>query len=149
VDRRARRPYYKMTRGNMFDDEIEDTRFGEDRNGGSAMKNGKAEVRSGRTWGCRISRSWPPARAGDRSAFAQLWRRIMPDPGSGVASSSPSSVDADDLVSGICALAYHQRVLAGGGPMVLSARTSTTFVTSRADGVGGSHDVNVDDMGVF
>jgi hypothetical protein len=54
----------------MFDDEIE-MRFqkeGRSRCGNEEAKSGGSRS-APRTWGCRISRSWPPARTSDRSAF--------------------------------------------------------------------------------
>ncbi|QNE45939.1 sigma-70 family RNA polymerase sigma factor [Glaciihabitans sp. INWT7] len=88
------------------------------------------------------------ARAGDRSAFAQLWQRHARS-GLRVARQFTSSIDADDLVSEAYARIY-QRVLAGGGPDGAFRPYLYTTIRNLASRWGGDrHDVNVDDIGDF
>ncbi|WP_354569721.1 sigma-70 family RNA polymerase sigma factor [Glaciihabitans sp. UYNi722] len=88
------------------------------------------------------------ARAGDRSAFAELWQRHARS-GMRVARQFTSSIDADDLVSEAYARIY-QRVLAGGGPEGAFRPYLYTTIRNLASRWGQSrHDVNVDDMGEF
>ena len=112
------------------------------------MKNGKAEVRSGPDVGRSDQSLVASARAGDRSAFAQLWQRHARS-GLRVARQFTSSVDADDLVSEAYVRIY-QRVLAGGGPDGAFRPYLYTTIRNLASRWGGDrHDVNVDDMGDF
>ena len=112
------------------------------------MKNGKAEVRSGPDVGMSDESLVVSARAGDRSAFAQLWQRHARS-GLRVARQFTSSVDADDLVSEAYVRIY-QRVLAGGGPDGAFRPYLYTTIRNLASRWGGDrHDVNVDDMGDF
>ncbi len=88
------------------------------------------------------------ARAGDRSAFAELWQRHARS-GIRVARQFTSSIDADDLVSEAYARIY-QRVLAGGGPEGAFRPYLYTTIRNLAARWGrGNHDVNVDDIGDF
>ena len=112
------------------------------------MKNGKVEVRSGPDVGMSDESLVASARAGDRSAFAQLWQRHARS-GLRVARQFTSSVDADDLVSEAYVRIY-QRVLAGGGPDGAFRPYLYTTIRNLASRWGGDrHDVNVDDMGDF
>ena len=115
---------------------------------GSAMKNRKAEVRSNPDVGMSDVSLVASARAGDRSAFAQLWQRHARS-GLRVARQFTSSIDADDLVSEAYVRIY-QRVLAGGGPDGAFRPYLYTTIRNLASRWGGDrHDVNVDDMGDF
>lgn len=88
------------------------------------------------------------ARAGDRSAFGELWQRHSRS-GLRVARQFTSSIDADDLVSEAYARIY-QRVLAGGGPDGAFRPYLYTTIRNLASRWGQSRrDVNVDDMGEF
>ncbi len=88
------------------------------------------------------------ARAGDRSAFAQLWQRHARS-GLRVARQFTSSIDADDLVSEAYVRIY-QRVLAGGGPDGAFRPYLYTTIRNLASRWGGDRrDVNVDDIGDF
>ena len=86
------------------------------------------------------------ARAGDRSAFAELWQRHARS-GLRVARQFTSSIDADDLVSEAYARIY-QRVLAGGGPDGAFRPYLYTTIRNLASRWGQNRrDVNVDDIG--
>lgn len=112
------------------------------------MKNSKAEVRSNPDVGMSDESLVASARAGDRSAFAQLWQRHARS-GLRVARQFTSSIDADDLVSEAYVRIY-QRVLAGGGPDGAFRPYLYTTIRNLASRWGGDrHDVNVDDMGDF
>jgi RNA polymerase sigma factor (sigma-70 family) len=88
------------------------------------------------------------ARAGDRSAFAQLWQRHARS-GLRVARQFTSSIDADDLVSEAYVRIY-QRVLAGGGPDGAFRPYLYTTIRNLASRWGRDRrDVNVDDIGDF
>jgi RNA polymerase sigma factor (sigma-70 family) len=87
-------------------------------------------------------------RAGDRRAFAELWRRHFRS-GARVARQFTSSIDADDLVSEAYTRIY-QRVLAGGGPTGAFRPYLYTTIRNLASSWGAaSKDVQVDDMTVF
>lgn len=87
-------------------------------------------------------------RAGDRRAFAELWRRHFRS-GARVARQFTSSIDADDLVSEAYTRIY-QRVLAGGGPTGAFRPYLYTTIRNLASSWGAaSKDVQVDDMAVF
>jgi len=86
------------------------------------------------------------ARAGDRSAFAELWQRHARS-GLTVARQFTSSIDADDLVSEAYARIY-QRVLAGGGPDGAFRPYLYTTIRNLAARWGQrDRSVNVDDIG--
>ncbi|HWR84618.1 MAG TPA: sigma-70 family RNA polymerase sigma factor [Rhodoglobus sp.] len=87
-------------------------------------------------------------RAGDRRAYAELWRRHFRS-GARVARQFTSSIDADDLVSEAYTRIY-QRVLAGGGPNGAFRPYLYTTIRNLASSWGASaKDVQVDDMTVF
>jgi RNA polymerase sigma factor (sigma-70 family) len=88
------------------------------------------------------------ARAGDRSAFAELWQRHARS-GIRVARQFTSSSDADDLVSEAYVRIY-QRVLAGGGPEGAFRPYLYTTIRNLASRWGQSNkSINVDDIGEF
>ena len=112
------------------------------------MKDEKAKVRSKPDVGMSDESLVASARAGDRSAFAQLWQRHARS-GFRVARQFTSSIDADDLVSEAYVRIY-QRVLAGGGPDGAFRPYPYTTIRNLASRWGGDrYDVNVDDMGDF
>ena len=85
------------------------------------------------------------ARAGDRSAFAELWQRHARS-GLRVARQFTSTIDADDLVSEAYVRIY-QRVLAGGGPAGAFRPYLYTTIRNLASRWGQSdRDVNVEDI---
>jgi RNA polymerase sigma factor (sigma-70 family) len=85
------------------------------------------------------------ARAGDKGAFAELWRRHARS-GIRVASQLTSAIDADDLVAEAYVRIY-QRVLAGGGPQGAFRPYLYTTIRNLACTWGRSRrDVNVRDM---
>ena len=88
------------------------------------------------------------ARAGDRSAFAELWQRHAAS-GMKVARQFTSSIDADDLVSEAYVRIY-QRVLAGGGPDGAFRPYLYTTIRNLAARWGSrDRSINVDDIGQF
>jgi len=88
------------------------------------------------------------ARAGDRSAFAELWQRHARS-GMRVARQFTSSSDADDLVSEAYVRIY-QRVLAGGGPEGAFRPYLYTTIRNLAARWGqANHSINVEDIGEF
>ena len=88
------------------------------------------------------------ARAGDKSAFAELWQRHARS-GIRVARQFTSSSDADDLVSEAYVRIY-QRVLAGGGPEGAFRPYLYTTIRNLAARWGQSNkSINVDDIGDF
>ncbi len=88
------------------------------------------------------------ARAGDTSAFAELWQRHARS-GIRVARQFTSSSDADDLVSEAYVRIY-QRVLAGGGPEGAFRPYLYTTIRNLAARWGQSNkSINVDDIGEF
>jgi RNA polymerase sigma factor (sigma-70 family) len=88
------------------------------------------------------------ARAGDQSAFAELWRRHYRS-GARVARQFTTSIDADDLVSEAYTRIY-QRVLAGGGPTgAFRPYLYTTIRNLAASWGAASRDVQVDDIQDF
>ena len=88
------------------------------------------------------------ARAGDRNAFAELWRRHARS-GMRVARQFTSSSEADDLVSEAYARIY-QRVLAGGGPDGAFRPYLYTTIRNLAARWGSSNrSVAVEDIGEF
>ena len=112
------------------------------------MKNEKMEVGSNPDARIPDESLVASARAGDRSAFAQLWQRHARS-GLRVARQFTSSIDADDLVSEAYVRIY-QRVLAGGGPDGAFRPYLYTTIRNLASRWGGDrHDVNVDDIGDF
>jgi RNA polymerase sigma factor (sigma-70 family) len=85
------------------------------------------------------------ARAGDKGAFAELWRRHARS-GIRVARQLTSAIDADDLVAEAYVRIY-QRVLAGGGPRGAFRPYLYTTIRNLACTWGRSRrDVNVRDM---
>ena len=112
------------------------------------MRNRKTEIRNNPDTGIADESLVASARAGDRSAFAQLWQRHARS-GLRVARQFTSSIDADDLVSEAYARIY-QRILAGGGPDGAFRPYLYTTIRNLASRWGGDrHDVNVDDIGDF
>jgi RNA polymerase sigma factor (sigma-70 family) len=112
------------------------------------MGKRKAEIRNTPDAGIPDESLITAARAGDRSAFAQLWQRHARS-GLRVARQFTSSIDADDLVSEAYARIY-QRILAGGGPDGAFRPYLYTTIRNLASRWGGDrHDVNVDDIGEF
>jgi RNA polymerase sigma factor (sigma-70 family) len=112
------------------------------------MKNRKTNAHSNPDAGIPDESLVASARAGDRSAFAQLWQRHARS-GLRVARQFTSSIDADDLVSEAYVRIY-QRVLAGGGPDGAFRPYLYTTIRNLASRWGGDrHDVNVDDIGDF
>lgn len=88
------------------------------------------------------------ARAGDKHAFGELWRRHFRS-GARVARQFTSSLDADDLVAEAYTRIY-QRVLAGGGPRGAFRPYLYTTIRNLASTWGAaSRDIQVDDMTVF
>ncbi|MBK4348856.1 sigma-70 family RNA polymerase sigma factor [Lacisediminihabitans changchengi] len=88
------------------------------------------------------------ARAGDRGAFAELWRRHARS-GMRVARQFTSSSEADDLVSEAYARIY-QRVLAGGGPDGAFRPYLYTTIRNLAARWGSSNrSIAVEDIGEF
>ncbi len=87
-------------------------------------------------------------RAGDQSAFGELWRRHYRS-GARVARQFTSSLDADDLVAEAYTRIY-QRVLAGGGPTGAFRPYLYTTIRNLASTWGASQrDVQVDDINDF
>ena len=87
-------------------------------------------------------------RAGDQSAFGELWRRHYRS-GARVARQFTSSLDADDLVAEAYTRIY-QRVLAGGGPTGAFRPYLYTTIRNLASTWGASRrDVQVDDITEF
>ena len=85
------------------------------------------------------------ARSGDRSAFAELWRRHARS-GITVARQFTSSLDADDLVSEAYARIY-QRVLGGGGPDGAFRPYLYTTIRNLASRWGAArNDIQIDDL---
>ena len=112
------------------------------------MRHRKTEIRNTPDTGIPDASLVASARAGDRSAFAQLWQRHARS-GLRVARQFTSSIDADDLVSEAYARIY-QRILAGGGPDGAFRPYLYTTIRNLASRWGGDrHDVNVDDIGDF
>jgi RNA polymerase sigma factor (sigma-70 family) len=88
------------------------------------------------------------ARAGDRHAFGELWRRHFRS-GARVARQFTSSLDADDLVAEAYTRIY-QRVLAGGGPTGAFRPYLYTTIRNLASTWGAApRDITVDDMTAF
>ncbi len=88
------------------------------------------------------------ARAGDKSAFAELWQRHARS-GMRVARQFTSSSDADDLVSEAYVRIY-QRVLAGGGPDGAFRPYLYTTIRNLAARWGrANHSIAVEDIGEF
>lgn len=88
------------------------------------------------------------SRAGDRHAFAELWRRHFRS-GARVARQFTSSLDADDLVAEAYTRIY-QRVLAGGGPRGAFRPYLYTTIRNLASTWGAAvRDITVDDMTAF
>ena len=88
------------------------------------------------------------ARAGDKSAFAELWQRHARS-GMRVARQFTSSSEADDLVSEAYVRIY-QRVLAGGGPDGAFRPYLYTTIRNLAARWGrANHSITVEDIGEF
>ena len=88
------------------------------------------------------------ARAGDRNAFAELWRRHARS-GMRVARQFTSSSEADDLVSEAYVRIY-QRVLAGGGPEgAFRPYLYTTIRNLAARWGSANRSITVEDIGEF
>ncbi|MEO7146846.1 MAG: sigma-70 family RNA polymerase sigma factor [Terrimesophilobacter sp.] len=85
------------------------------------------------------------ARAGDRSAFAELWNRHAPS-GVTVARQFTSSLDADDLVAEAYTRIY-QRILDGGGPYGAFRPYLYTTIRNLASRWGGARkDIQIEDI---